>query len=53
MKNPPGYSAVKVCDGQVRMRRNYALTPAEIEAGYALACQSLPVSDAVTVDFDS
>lgn len=48
-----GTCRVKVCDGQVRMRRNYALTPAEIEAGYALACQSLPVSDAVTVDFDS
>ena len=28
-------------------------TPAEVEAGYALACQSLPQTDTVTVDFDS
>lgn len=48
-----GTCRVRVCDGRVRMRRNYALTPAEVEAGYALACQSLPVGEAVTVDFDS
>lgn len=48
-----GTCRVKVCDGEVRMRRNYALTPAEVEAGYALACQSLPQTETVTVDFDS
>lgn len=48
-----GTCRVKVCGGEVQMVRNYALTPAEVEAGYALACQSLPVTDAVTVDFDS
>lgn len=39
--------------GQVRMRRNFALDEAEVQAGYVLTCQALPVSDAVTVDFDS
>jgi ring-1,2-phenylacetyl-CoA epoxidase subunit PaaE len=42
-----------VTHGEVHMRRNYALEPSEVEAGYVLTCQSLPVTDAVTVDFDS
>lgn len=42
-----------VTHGQVRMRRNFALEKAEIDAGYVLTCQALPISDAVTVDFDS
>jgi ring-1,2-phenylacetyl-CoA epoxidase subunit PaaE len=39
--------------GEVRMRRNYALEEAELDAGYVLTCQSLPLSETVTVDFDS
>ena len=35
------------------MRRNYALEPTEVEAGFVLTCQTLPLSDAVTVDFDA
>jgi ring-1,2-phenylacetyl-CoA epoxidase subunit PaaE len=42
-----------VTQGQVHMRRNYALEPDEVAAGYVLTCQSLPVTDTVTVDFDS
>ena len=42
-----------VTDGEVRMRRNYALEADEVEAGYVLTCQSLPVTDTVTVDYDS
>ena len=42
-----------VTDGEVRMRRNYALEDAEVAAGYVLTCQAVPVSDAVTVDYDS
>ncbi len=42
-----------VRDGEVDMRRNYALEPAEVDAGFVLTCQSHPVSDAVTVDFDA
>lgn len=48
-----GTCRVRVCDGKVRMLRNYALSGAEVEAGYALSCQSLPETDTVTVDFDS
>ncbi|GAA3629855.1 phenylacetate-CoA oxygenase/reductase subunit PaaK [Kineosporia mesophila] len=42
-----------VREGEVDMRRNYALEPAEVEAGFVLTCQSFPVSDGVTVDFDA
>lgn len=42
-----------VRDGEVDMRRNYALEQAEVDAGFVLTCQSYPVSDCVTVDFDA
>ncbi|MGW0911796.1 1,2-phenylacetyl-CoA epoxidase subunit PaaE [Streptomyces sp. NPDC002784] len=42
-----------VTDGKVDMRRNFALEPAEVEAGYVLTCQSYPVSETLTVDYDS
>jgi ring-1,2-phenylacetyl-CoA epoxidase subunit PaaE len=42
-----------VRDGEVDMRRNYALEPAEVEAGFVLTCQSYPVSEKVTVDYDA
>jgi ring-1,2-phenylacetyl-CoA epoxidase subunit PaaE len=48
-----GTCRARVTDGEVTMRRNYALEPAEVDAGYVLTCQTLPVSDAVTVDFDA
>ncbi|GGO86081.1 2Fe-2S iron-sulfur cluster-binding protein [Wenjunlia tyrosinilytica] len=38
--------------GSVRMDRNFALEPDEVEAGYVLACQSHPTSESVEVDFD-
>jgi ring-1,2-phenylacetyl-CoA epoxidase subunit PaaE len=41
-----------VTDGQVTMRRNYALEQDEVEAGYVLTCQALPVSDQITVNYD-
>jgi ring-1,2-phenylacetyl-CoA epoxidase subunit PaaE len=40
-------------DGKVTMRRNFALEDAELAAGYILTCQSLPETDALTVDYDS
>ncbi|HZZ49746.1 MAG TPA: 1,2-phenylacetyl-CoA epoxidase subunit PaaE [Pseudonocardia sp.] len=40
-------------DGEATMRRNYALEREELAAGYVLTCQTLPVSDAVTVDYDA
>jgi ring-1,2-phenylacetyl-CoA epoxidase subunit PaaE len=42
-----------VTEGEVDMRRNYALETAEVDAGFVLTCQSHPVSDEVTVDFDA
>ncbi len=39
--------------GAVRMRRNFALEKAEVVAGYVLTCQALPITETVTVDFDS
>lgn len=48
-----GTCRARVTDGEVRMRRNYALEDSEIAAGYVLTCQSLPVSGSVTVDYDA
>jgi hypothetical protein len=36
----------------VRMDANYALEPADVAAGYALACQSHPAAERVVLDFD-
>lgn len=41
-----------VRDGKVRMATNYGLEPWEVEQGFVLACQSVPVSDEVTIDYD-
>jgi len=41
-----------VREGEVTMATNYGLEPWEIEAGFVLACQSRPVSDAVLLDYD-
>jgi ring-1,2-phenylacetyl-CoA epoxidase subunit PaaE len=35
------------------MRRNFALEAAEVEAGFVLTCQSLPVTEKLTVDYDA
>lgn len=38
--------------GEVTMAVNYGLEPWEVKQGYILACQSRPVSDALTLDYD-
>ena len=39
--------------GQVVMRENHVLSPRDLEAGYVLACQSIPVNDAeLLLDMD-
>ncbi|MDG4803476.1 1,2-phenylacetyl-CoA epoxidase subunit PaaE [Micromonospora sp. WMMD980] len=43
----------RVTDGEVTMARNYALEPDELAAGYVLTCQSSPVTDKLTVDYDA
>lgn len=48
-----GTCRAKLTEGEVRMRRNFALEQSELDAGYVLTCQSLPVTDAVTVDYDT
>lgn len=48
-----GTCRAKICGGEVDMVRNYALEDAEVEANFVLTCQTFPVSDEVTVDYDS
>jgi ring-1,2-phenylacetyl-CoA epoxidase subunit PaaE len=48
-----GTCRARVISGEADMRRNFALEPAEVEAGFVLTCQTHPVSDDVTVDFDA
>ena len=47
-----GTCRAKVTHGEVHMRRNFALEQEELDAGFVLTCQSLPVTDEVTVDYD-
>jgi len=42
----------KLVEGQVDMDANYALEDYEIARGFILTCQSYPVSDRISVDFD-
>jgi ring-1,2-phenylacetyl-CoA epoxidase subunit PaaE len=42
----------KVVQGRVDMDANYALEDYEVARGFALSCQSFPVTDALVVDFD-
>ncbi len=39
-------------EGEVDMETNYGLEPWELEAGFVLACQSRPRSDAIVIDYD-
>lgn len=48
-----GTCRAKITEGEVRMRRNFALEQDELDAGYAVTCQSLPQTDTVTVDYDA
>ena len=48
-----GTCRAKVVSGEVRMRRNFALEQAELDAGFVLTCQSLPVTPELTVDYDA
>ncbi len=48
-----GTCRAMITSGEVRMRRNFALEPAEVAAGFVLTCQSLPVTDTLTVNYDA
>jgi hypothetical protein len=41
-----------VLAGSVAMEQNFALSPAIVDDGYVLTCQSHPTTPAVTVDYD-
>jgi ring-1,2-phenylacetyl-CoA epoxidase subunit PaaE len=39
--------------GQVEMRHNYALEESELADGFILACQSVPTTDRIELDYDA
>ena len=41
-----------VKSGRIEMGTNYGLEPWEVEKGFVLACQSVPLGDAVVLDYD-
>ena len=43
----------KVTKGKVEMAARYGLTDEEVDAGYVLTCQSVPVGEGVAVDYDA
>ncbi len=43
----------KLLEGDVNLLVNYGLEEEELEKGYILCCQAIPISDKVIVDFDS
>jgi len=42
----------KLIEGQVKMRKNFALEPADVVAGFVLTCQSYPLTDRVVLSYD-
>ena len=42
----------KLIKGKVKMKANYALEKDEVEKGYILTCQSVPISEELVIDFD-
>lgn len=48
-----GTCRAKLVEGNVHMRRNFALEQSEVDAGFVLTCQSLPRSDTVEIDYDA
>ena len=43
----------KVLEGEVEMLSNHALEDYEVERGYALSCQSYPLTDKLIIDYDT
>ncbi|MEI8133488.1 MAG: FAD-binding oxidoreductase [bacterium] len=42
----------KLVEGKVHMKVNFALTPKDVAAHFILTCQSLPLTESVTVSYD-
>ena len=47
-----GTCRAKVVEGDVRMERNFALSKAEVAAGFVLTCQAHPITPHVVLSFD-
>ncbi len=47
-----GTCRAKLVTGEVEMDQNFALGPADLEAGYILTCQSHPTTPVVAVNYD-
>lgn len=43
----------KVISGEVKMIQNFGLSGREVEQGYVLTCQAVPLTDEVELDFDA
>ena len=48
-----GTCRARLVEGEVEMVRNYALEPDEVSQRFVLTCQSFPVTERVTVDYDA
>lgn len=48
-----GTCRVRLLEGEVEMVQNFALDQQDLDAGFRLACQSVPLSTRVCVDFDT
>jgi ring-1,2-phenylacetyl-CoA epoxidase subunit PaaE len=48
-----GTCRTKLVEGQVTMARRYALDDDEVDEGFVLACQSVPLTPKVVLDFDA
>ena len=48
-----GTCRMRVRAGQVEMAQNYALETQDLAAGFRLACQAVPSTDKLEIDFDS
>jgi ring-1,2-phenylacetyl-CoA epoxidase subunit PaaE len=48
-----GTCRARLVSGTVEMDHNFALSAADLEAGYVLTCQSHPTSPTVAVDYDA
>lgn len=42
----------KLVSGKVSMKANYGLSKEDLDAGYVLTCQSVPITDDVVLDFE-
>jgi len=48
-----GTCRAKLVEGEVSMARRYALDDDEVDEGFVLACQSVPLTSKVVLDFDA